>query len=103
VRIEVNHRPDELLRVVVDRLVPLGSHRDDRRAGNSGGDGRGGRAEMRRALGAEQHPDRHGDVGESLGCVVGGDLRELADGGMRYRPGQVRELPVCEVFDGRLR
>lgn len=33
VRIEVNHGPDELLWVVVDPLVSLALHRDDRGAG----------------------------------------------------------------------
>jgi hypothetical protein len=48
VRIEVPHGPDELVWVVVDPLVPLALHRDDRRAGNSGGDGG---AASRRKLG----------------------------------------------------
>jgi hypothetical protein len=38
-------RPDELLCVVVDGLVPLALHRDDCGAGDLGGDGSGGRAE----------------------------------------------------------
>lgn len=37
VRVEVQHRPDELVWVVVDLLMALALHRDDCRAGNSGG------------------------------------------------------------------
>jgi hypothetical protein len=67
--------------VVVDRLVPLAAQRDDRGAGDSGGDVRGGRVQIRRALGAERQPDRHGDIGEPLDCAIGADRPEFADGG----------------------
>jgi hypothetical protein len=65
--VESQDRLYELCWVVVDGLVALALHGDDRRPRNARGDRRRRRAQVPRALGAQKHPHRDRDSGEPIG------------------------------------